>query len=120
VPDDGVDVQQLRLDQLAPREGEELPCQRGRPLRGAADLAGVFPPGIVGIQVALQQIAESQDRGQHVVQVVRDSAGEAAHRLHAEGLLQVLLGPAPLGEIEHDTGEVVRLVGGGIHRALAD
>ena len=42
MPYDGVDVEHLGLDQLATREGEELPRQRGAPLGGATSQCDII------------------------------------------------------------------------------
>ena len=50
--------------------------------------------------VGEQQVGEADDRGQHVVEVVRDAAGELADRLHLLALRELLLERALLGDVE--------------------
>jgi hypothetical protein len=46
----------------------------------------------------LQQIQRSHDSGQQIVEVVRDAAGQLAHRFHLLRLLQGFFGrPQPVG-----------------------
>ena len=45
------------------------------------------------------QVAVAENRGQQVVEVVRDAAGELADRLHLLRLAQLLFEPAPLGDV---------------------
>ena len=68
------------------------------------DLLDVRGRGIVGLEAPAEQVAEAQDGGEHVVEVVRDSAREPSDRLQPETLLQVLLGAPALGQVEDDTG----------------
>ena len=46
-------------------------------------------------EAPLRQIEAADDDGQHVVEVVRDAAGELADRLHLLGLAQRLFGVRP-------------------------
>ena len=59
---------------------------------------------IARLQAPAEQVAEAQDGGEHVVEVVRDSAREPSDRLQPETLLQVLLGAPALRQVEHDAG----------------
>ena len=88
VLDHRVDVEHPRLDQLAPREGEQLAREVGGPRGRAGDLLDVRGPGIVRLEAPAEQVAEAQDGGEHVVEVVRDPAGEPPDRLQPEALLQ--------------------------------
>ena len=47
---------------------------------------------LVGRQLLDQELAEAEDHGQEVVEVVRDAAGEAADGLHALRMPQAVLG----------------------------
>ena len=47
-----------------------------------------------------QQVGEADDRGQHVVEVVRDAAGELAHRLHLLALRELRLELVLVGHVE--------------------
>ena len=48
-----------------------------------------------------QEIEVADDDAQHVVEVVRDAAGEPADGLELRGVEQALLELAPLGDVEH-------------------
>ena len=58
--------------------------------------------GSVGLMVGEQQVGIADDRGQHVVEVVRDAAGELADRLHLLPLREILLQGALLGRVERE------------------
>ena len=91
----------------------------GRPRGCAGDLLDVREPGIVGVEALGQEVAEAQDGGEHVVEVVRDSAGQAADRLEPKTLLQVLLGAAALGQVEDDSGKAKWRARGGVRHQAA-
>ena len=81
-------------------------------LRGALDLLDVRAARIAGVEAVEEQVRVAEDRGQHVVEVVRDAAGEAADRLHLLRLAQLhlaraqrLLGLAPLAHVADPRGE---------------
>ena len=59
-------------------------------------------PRVARIERAEQEVAEAADDHHHVVEVVRDSAGEPAHRLHFLGLAHLLLRLDPLGDVAAD------------------
>ena len=90
VGNDGIQVEHARLQHLPAAEGEQLPRQRGGPRGGLLDLLGVAAQPRVGV-AADQKLAVAGDRGQQVVEVVRDAAGEAADRLHLLRLAQLYL-----------------------------
>ncbi len=70
--------------------------------RGALDLLRVGPPLVGRIHRIEQQIDVSEDRGEHVVEVVRDAAGEAADRLHLERLPKLLLERSLFSDVPAD------------------
>ena len=88
------------LQRLPAREGEQLAHQAGRAIGAALDVHDVAIGGI-GRPVRLQQqIGEADDGGQHVVEIVRDAAGELAHRLHLVALRELELQRLLLGGID--------------------
>ena len=95
-----VEVEPLRLQDLAAAEGEELAGQLGRPLAGALDLLDLAPFGIVRVEAGEEQLAVAGDDGDQVVEVVGDAAGELAHRLHAGGEAKPLRGLPTFGVVE--------------------
>ena len=60
--------------------------------------------------IGQQQVGIADDGGQHVVEVVRDPAGELADRLHLLTLREVLLQRALLGRVEGEDGRARALV----------
>ena len=68
---------------------EDLRDQRLGAVARAHDRVEVALHVRVLLGAALRQLAVAEDRAQDVVEVVRDAAGEVAHRLHLLGLLQL-------------------------------
>ena len=94
------ELQRLRPQRLPAREGEQLPHQPGRPVGVLLDLHDVLEGRIGGAVIAEQQVGIADDRGQHIVEVVGDAAGELADRLHLLALDEALLQRALLGGVE--------------------
>ena len=85
---------------------------RVRALHGAARCSGSTSV-VAARQPALQQVERADDHGQHVVEVVRDAAGELADRLHLLRLPQLLFGFDAAGRFHgfrHDGDDDVLLV----------
>ena len=80
------------LEHLLAAEGQQLLGQPGGALRRGADFAGIAVGFLVGRQPLDQEFGKAQDHRQQVVEVVGDAGGEAAHRFHALGMMQALLG----------------------------
>ena len=98
------DVGRLRIERLASGEGEQLGGELGAVLRRALGLAGELP--VVGVgEHRPEQLEIGDDRGQDVVEVVRDAAGQLADRLHLLRLAQFLLHPLPAGQVADEAGE---------------
>ncbi len=74
-----------------PAEGEQLSREAGRPLAGLLDLEEILPRSDRRRQPFQHQLAEPENRRQHVVEVVRDAAGELADRLQLLRLAQLFL-----------------------------
>ena len=99
VGDDVGQLEHLGPQRLLAREGEELTGQRRGARRVRADLLDVVVIGIARRVAQQHQIAGAEDRGQHVVEIVRDAAGELPHRLHLRGLRDLPLEPRLLRRI---------------------
>ena len=95
-----VEVQHLRPQGLAAREGQQLPHQARGPVGVLLDLHDVLEGRIGRPVVGEQQVGVADDRLQHVVEVVRDAAGELADRVHLLRLGELLLDLAQLGGVE--------------------
>ena len=105
-----------RAQGLLAREGEELADQRRRPVGVLADLHQVAVLDVGDLVAHQEQVAVAVDRGQQVVEVVGDPAGELAHRLHLLALHELRLERLELGgvgehgeerrrAVEHGAGE---------------
>ncbi len=111
------ELQRLRPQRLPAREGEQLPHQTRRAIGVLLDLHDVLEGRVGRPVVGEQQVGIADDRGQHVVEVVRDAAGELADRLHLLALGEILLQGALLGRVEREDDRaralVARRIGGG-------
>ena len=105
------DLQDLRTQRLAAREGEQLADEARRAVGVLLDLHDVLEGRIGRPVIGEQQVRIADDRGQHVVEVMRDAAGELADRLHLLRLREILLQRALLGRVE-------RVEEGGFRAAL--
>src|SRR5579862_4412562 len=72
------------------------------------------------IEIVDQEPAEADYRADHVVEVVRDAAGEAADGLHLGRLSQLVLHPTALGDVEREAAETDNLAGPVHDRELQD
>ena len=106
------EMQHLRAQRLPARERQQLPHQR----RGAGgvllDLHDVLERRIGRLVRVQQEIVRHHDGGQHVVEVVRDAAGELADGVHLLRLVDLVLQRAALGGLQQidDRGLGVALV----------
>ena len=105
-----VELQRLRAQRLPAREGEQLPHQPRRAIGVLLDLHDVLEGRIGRPVIGEQQVGIADDRGQHIVEVVRDAAGELADRLHLLALGEILLQRALLGGVEREDGRARALV----------
>ena len=108
------ELQRLRPQRLAAREGEQLPHQAGGPVGVLLDLHDVLEGRIGRAVVGEQQVGIADDRGQDVVEVVGDAAGELADRLHLLALDETLLQRPLFGGVEGEDGRVRAFVALGI------
>ncbi len=86
------------LDLLA-AEREELPRQRGRALGGPADLGDLREGGLAQ-RTLRQELGVAKDRGEEVIEVVCDPAGELADSFHPGRLPLPRLIPDPLSVVQ--------------------
>ena len=99
LPDDGVDVHDLRLQHLAPAEREQLPRQRRRAFARQPDFLEIGSERVVERDVVEHQVAVAEDRGEQVVEVVGHAAGELANGVHLLRLAQLIFQLATLREV---------------------
>ena len=88
--DDGVELEEHRLDDVAPTDEQELARETDRAEGGAVELAHLLALAFVG-ELALQDRGVVQDDGEQVVEVVRHTSGQAGDVLEAPGLDQLHL-----------------------------
>jgi hypothetical protein len=92
--DERVDVHRLRIERLAPREGEQSMGQPRRPLgrRGGAVHEAFEVGDTAVVETAPHHVERADDAGQDVVEVMREAAGELADGFHLLRLAELLLG----------------------------
>ena len=102
-----VDVDIARLQRLPAGEGQQMLDQFAAAFRGLVDqLGGLLQRRPVG-KPGHQRLGGAGDDGQHVVEVVRDAAGELADRIELLRLLQLALGFAGRGDVVIDQRRAV-------------
>ena len=89
--DDVGKLEHLRPQRLLAREGEQLAGQAGGAVRVRLDLLDVVIIAVAGRMPHQHQVAVADDRGQDVVEIVRDAAGELADDLHLGRLRDLAL-----------------------------
>ena len=80
--DDVGQLEHLRAQRLLARESEQLPGQAGGAVGVGADLLDVVIVAVARRVAHQHQVAIAEDRGQDIVEIVGDAAGELADRLH--------------------------------------
>ena len=97
-----LEVDDGRAQRLLAREGEQLAHQRGGAVGVLADLHQVAVLDVGDVVAHQQEVAVAVDRGQQVVEVVGDAAGELADRLHLLALDELRLEGLELGGVGED------------------
>ena len=85
---------------LLAREGQQLAHQIGRPVGVLLDLHDVGKRLVAGAVAHQQQVAEADDGGQQIVEIVGHAASQLAHRLHLLGLDELALQALLLGGVD--------------------
>src|SRR6185312_9923535 len=114
--DDLVEVDRLRAELLAAREGQELLRQllgaaRGQRRRGDE----AQQPRLVA-ELAFEQLEIAGNHGQHIVEVVRDAAGELTDRFHLLRLAERVLDATPLGGLAQEADAADHLAAAAVKR----
>ena len=76
---------------LAAAERQHLPGELGGAIGGAVDLLGVGAARIVGAHPVDDDVGVAEDRGEQVVEVVSDAAGQPSHGFHLLRVTEQLL-----------------------------
>jgi hypothetical protein len=96
---EGTDAGRSSLRRSSPGEVEKVLDYAAGSVRLLDQESGVVPHVVREALVAAHQLAEGDDRGQRVVQLVGDAGYELAERLHLLGLEQLPLEPVLVREI---------------------
>ena len=99
--DDLVEVERDRLQHLLAAERQQLPRQRGGAIGGVQDLVDLRGHRRIVLDAMRHQLGVAANRGQQVVEVVRDAAGEAADRFHLLRLAQLILELHAIADVVH-------------------
>ena len=114
-----VEAEHLRLEHLLAAVREQLLGQRRGPFAGAAHLLDVAAHRVVVGHLGEGEVAVARDRGQQVVEVVRDPARELADRLHLLRLAELLLEVEALRLVDAERGQALELAVLGVHEPVA-
>ncbi len=121
------DVEDLRLQRLPAGKGQQLRGELGGALDGLGDGVDIAAAALLRQLAPAQEVGGRADDGEQIVEVVRDTAGELADRLHLLRLPQRFLAAAALGDVDqlrHRARDVAVAVEHGAHAeieiALAD
>ena len=109
VGDRGVDLDVARLQRLLARERQQMLDQLGAAFGGIVDQARRALQLRLLLQARHQRLGIARDHGQHVVEVVRDAAGQLADRIELLRLVQLPLGFARRGRVvidQHGAGDI--------------
>jgi hypothetical protein len=79
------------LDHFLPAEGQQLPSEAGAALAGFPDLFRIVPQRIFRTQFPGEQRAVAVNHRQQVIEIVRDSTGQAADTFQFLGLPELSL-----------------------------
>ena len=101
VHDRVVEVEEARFEQLLPAERQQLTRDGTGPLRSLANLLDVGPRRMARRHFAERELGVAGNRGQRVVEIVRDPASQPADRLHFLRLPQLILELPSIGDVLH-------------------
>ena len=101
-----------RLERLATGEGEQALDKRLGPLRRLQRTVDQSLLARGTRALAHQHVERANDRGQQIVEVMRDASGQAAHRLDLLTLAQCILGGLQLRCRQQALGDIGGLVEG--------
>ncbi len=99
-----VDVGRPRQQCLPPAEGEQAAGEIGAVLGGTPHRLRELTQVVV-LDMGGEHIGIEQNRGQHVVEVVRHAAGQLADRFHALRLRKLSLGVLAVGDVGDDRAD---------------
>ena len=103
--DQVIDLDEAAVERLLPAEGEQLSRQDAGAFGGRADLGDVLRFRALHPDVVEQQIAVAEDRGQEIIEVVRDAAGQLAERFHLLRTQHLILQLLALGDVHERADE---------------
>ena len=90
-------LQHFGAQGLLAAEGEQLAGQAGGAVRIGADLLDIVIVAVTRRVPQQHQVAGAEDRGQHIIEIVRDPARQLPHRLHLGRLRNLALQSGLLG-----------------------
>ena len=104
-----VQVEDLGLQHLAAAEGQQLAGQRRRLLRRSINLLHLAAQLLFKLLPFQHHAGIALDDGQHIVEVVGNSAGERADGFHPLGDAKLLFQALALADVDGHGHDVLRL-----------
>ena len=83
-------------EHLFPAERQQLAGERGGAVRGSPNLTEVLPDRLVRADLVDQELGIAENRGEHVVEIMRHAARQPADGFHLLGVTQLLFELLPL------------------------
>ena len=115
-----VDVDVARLQRLLAGERQQVLDQLGATIRRLIDQAGGLEEIRPVPKACDQHLGGAGDHRQHVVEIMRDAAGELADGIELLRLLKLALGFAPCGDVVIDQRRAADRAGGVAQRTARD
>ncbi len=106
---DLVQVDDLRLEQLLPTEGQKLPSQGCGAIGGLLDRRHVLAALVIGGKLFSQHPRVAGNHSEKVVEIVGHTARQLPDGFHLLGLTELVLGLLPIGDIEDVTRQLDQL-----------
>ena len=97
------DLHRTRCHHVTTGKAEQLPTQRRTGFSRRANLPGTDGDITPGLRIERQQAGFADDRREHVIEIVRDAAGQLADALDALHLAQLIFQPTTIGDVDEHT-----------------
>ena len=108
VRDQAVHVERRGVQHLLAAERQQLLGEAGGALAGLDDFAEILRVLARRSASAVDELGESEDDRQQIVEIVRDAGGQSPDRFHLARLTDLRFERAPFGDVLDDRDEMLR------------